>query len=154
MTSAGSRPGFMSALLTFILPSAIVVPSRVLRKLIPRAVRFAKAGTGVQDRSRASGLARPCREGGGLDGDPDGPARWLDLVRWRTHTLEGRENPRPDARPALRQHGVRGRARLWRRNLQVARAHRTPDPLGEATRFRHSVFRRRDRSRQAAGARK
>ena len=48
---------------------------------------------------------------------------------------------------------VRGRARLWRRDLQEHRAFRAAEALGQDARLRDSLFGRRDRRRQAAGAR-
>ena len=56
-------------------------------------------------------------------------------------------------RPALRQLRVRGRARLWRQDLQDHRARRAAEEVGPGARLRDPLFGRRDRRRQATGRR-
>ena len=75
---------------------------------------------------------------------------WYDgkLVPWH-----GRQSARAHPRPALRELRVRGRARLWRHDLQEHRAFRAAEALRQHPRLRNSLFGRRDRRRQAAGAR-
>src|SRR6185312_2380141 len=142
MTSVPAPPGFMSAVLTFILPGAIVSLSMMRTRGYPKAVvvcqgRVRGARSGARD-------GRPCKADRdrrrGDHGYSHGPARWLDLVRRRAQTLEGRQDPRADARTALCKYGVRGTARLWWRSVQVARAHQPADQFGQAARFHDPVF--------------
>ena len=49
--------------------------------------------------------------------------RRQDLVRRQVGALARRQDPRPDPCAALCRRRLRGRARLWRPGLQVARAH-------------------------------
>ena len=122
----------MSALLTFILAGAIVIPSRTPSDALSQSHSgLPRPGLGSMIRQRTGGLARAAQAKMGEDDGrrADGPARWLDLVRRRIGAVEGRQDPRADARAALCELGVRGRARLWRRDLQAARAHRAADPV-------------------------
>ena len=80
----------------------------------------------------------------------------LEGVIW----YDGKLVPWQDANLHVLSHGlhyasarVRGRARLWRRDLQVDRALRAPEALRRHPRFRNPLLGRRDRRRQEAGAR-
>src|SRR5437868_3544064 len=107
------------------------MPLSLLRaqpKLIPKPFRFAKAAAAGARSPLGIGAGRPEWEvWRRRDGDSNGSARRLDLVRRGTQTLERREDPCADARAALCEHGVRGPAGLWRRSVQAARAHQPAD---------------------------
>src|SRR5712691_1277603 len=64
-----------------------------------------------------------------------------------------RQRPCPDPRAALRQLRVRGRARLWRQDLQGHRTFGAAEEFRAHPGFRDSVVGRRDRRCQAAGRR-
>src|SRR5215217_9721928 len=123
---------FMSALLTFFWLSGIVAPSHRRFVLSQRHSGLPRAWPVGHDWRNArfvwNGKNNYCGEDHGRRAH--GPARRLDLVRRRTQTVEGREDSRADARASLCQLGIRRRTRLWRRNLQIARAHRASDPFG------------------------
>src|SRR3569833_3827691 len=107
MVSGVGSPEFMSVVLTFILPSAIVFPSTVFRSVSPPASGLPRPGPGCKIGDTRCGLARPAGTSGGDHGTAKGSAALLDLDRRRTRTLEGRQDSRADARAALSQHGVR-----------------------------------------------
>ena len=97
-------------------------------------------------------LQRQRRAGSAPAGGYDGirslrSARRLHLDERRVRQMGGRQDPCADARPALCQRRVRGRARLWRRDLQADRAHRAPARIGAHPRLQDSLLRRRDRRR-------
>ena len=73
---------------------------------------------------------------------------WYDgkLVPW-SRCQDACAHPRA----ALRQLRVRGRARLWRRDLQVHRTFGTAQALGAGARFRNPLHGRRDRCGQTPG---
>ena len=75
------------------------------------------------------------------------PARRLHLDERRVRQMGGRQDPRAHPWPALCQRRVRGRARLWRRDLQADRAYRAAARIGAAARLQDSLQRRRDRRR-------
>ena len=77
-------------------------------------------------------------------------ARRVYLVQRQDRALGGREAPRTVARPSLRILRVRGRAGLWRDDLQVHGAFRALPPLGRNPRFQDPVLGRRARRRQGA----
>src|SRR5260370_531324 len=58
------------------------------------------------------------------------PPRWGHLVRRQAGALGRGHAARALPRLALRELGVRGRARLWRRNLQMHRAFAAPEAIG------------------------
>src|SRR4051812_23827053 len=75
-------------------------------------------------------------------------ARRIYLVQRQDRALGGREAPRIVARTSLRIIRVRGRARLWRDDLQEQGTFRALPPLRRNSRFQDPVFGRRDRRRQ------
>src|SRR5690349_18564334 len=77
----------------------------------------------------------------------------MDLVRRAARTLEGGQAPRSHACSPLWVERVRGRARLWGRDLQVDPAFRAPEAVRSDPRFRNPLYGRRDRCRQAPRSR-
>src|SRR5689334_21091680 len=145
MTSSGmllkaSLSAIMSAVLTFILAGAILVPLPLHSTLSQRHSGLPRPVPLGQDRDGWRLALRGPIGSGGRDGTTYGPARWLDLVRRRACSLARCEAACADARPALRELRVRRRARLWRRNLQVARAYRAVDQFGQDARFHDPVL--------------
>src|SRR6516225_11602549 len=80
------------------------------------------------------------------------PPRWGHLVRRQAGALGRGDAARALPRLALRELGVRGRARLWRRDLQMHRAFAAAEAIGRAARLRHPLLGRRNRRRQAVAA--
>src|SRR5690606_24410682 len=54
-------------------------------------------------------------------------SRWIHMVRWQARAVARGKAARTHSRPALRQRGIRGGARLRWGNLQARRAHAAPD---------------------------
>src|SRR5208282_2745446 len=68
------------------------------------------------------------------------PARWVYLDERRAGSLERRQAACPLAWPALRLLLLRRRARLWRRDLQVARTFRALQKFRQSARFRNPLY--------------
>jgi hypothetical protein len=80
MSGVGPDAKFMSVLLTFILPDAIIPPSKTQSLPYPKAVPVCQgqaAGAGLQANNKAAEKPRWETGNGRL---ANGPAGWLDLV--------------------------------------------------------------------------